>query len=100
MQLTALDWSMIGGYFAVNLRIGLWYRRRAARSTTEFFACADAHGRARGKRQSQDRKSQQNQQTERGRAPPPKRSLTVAALLCVGVHRENGAATRRERHAV
>jgi len=37
MQLTALDWSMIGGYFAVNLLIGLWYRRRAARSTTEFF---------------------------------------------------------------
>ena len=37
MQLTALDWSVIGGYFAINLLIGLWYRKRATGSTGEFF---------------------------------------------------------------
>ena len=33
----ALDWSVIGGYFALNLLIGLWYRKRATGSTGEFF---------------------------------------------------------------
>ena len=37
MQLTALDWSVIGGYFVINLLIGLWYRKRATGSTGEFF---------------------------------------------------------------
>jgi Na+/proline symporter len=37
MQLSWLDWAVIGGYFAVNLFIGLWYHKRAAGSTTEFF---------------------------------------------------------------
>jgi Na+/proline symporter len=32
MQLTRLDWAVIGGYFAVNLLIGLWYRKRATSS--------------------------------------------------------------------
>ena len=27
---------MIGGYFALNLLIGLWYRKRASGSTAEF----------------------------------------------------------------
>ncbi len=37
MRLTLLDWSIIAGYFAVNLLIGLWYRRRATGSTEEYF---------------------------------------------------------------
>src|SRR5512136_1498963 len=37
MRLTLFDWSVIAGYFAINLLIGLWYRRRAAGSTEEFF---------------------------------------------------------------
>src|SRR5512146_2071215 len=37
MQLTPLDWAVIGGYFAINLLIGLWYRKRATSSTDEFF---------------------------------------------------------------
>ena len=37
MHLTFFDWSVIGGYFAINLLIGLWYRKRATGSTTEFF---------------------------------------------------------------
>ena len=28
---------MIGGYFVINLLIGLWYRKRATGSTGEFF---------------------------------------------------------------
>jgi solute:Na+ symporter, SSS family len=32
-----LDWTVIAGYFAVNLLIGLWYRKRATSSTDEFF---------------------------------------------------------------
>jgi SSS family solute:Na+ symporter len=37
MTLTFIDWLVIGGYFAMNLAIGLYYARRARGSTTEFF---------------------------------------------------------------
>ncbi len=37
MVLTTQDWLVIGGYFALNLAIGLYYARRARGSTTEFF---------------------------------------------------------------
>src|ERR1700716_87111 len=37
MTLTLIDWLVIGGYFALNLAIGLFYARRARGSTTEFF---------------------------------------------------------------
>jgi Na+/proline symporter len=37
MRLTWIDGAVIGGYFLINLLIGLWYRKRAAGSTTEFF---------------------------------------------------------------
>src|SRR4051794_22697328 len=37
MTLTLIDWLVIGGYFALNLAIGLYYARRARGSTTEFF---------------------------------------------------------------
>ncbi|MEW6234453.1 MAG: sodium:solute symporter family protein [Candidatus Omnitrophota bacterium] len=37
MHLTIIDWAVIAGYFAINLAIGLWYRKRASRSTEEYF---------------------------------------------------------------
>ena len=37
MTLTLVDWLVIGGYFALNLAIGLYYARRARGSTTELF---------------------------------------------------------------
>lgn len=37
MHLTLLDWAVIASYFAINLGIGLWYRKRATGSTEEFF---------------------------------------------------------------
>jgi Na+/proline symporter len=37
MQLTWLDWLAIALYFAVNIGIGLYYRKRATGSTEEFF---------------------------------------------------------------
>ena len=37
MQLTTLDWVIIGGYFALSLAIGLFYFKRAGESTTEYF---------------------------------------------------------------
>jgi Na+/proline symporter len=37
MQLTWLDWSAIAIYFLGNFAIGLYYRRRAGKSVTEFF---------------------------------------------------------------
>ena len=37
MILTALDWSLIAGYFAVSLAIGLYYSRRGSRSVGEYF---------------------------------------------------------------
>ncbi len=38
MKLTIIDWAVIAAYFAVNLLIGLYYRKRATKSTEEFFA--------------------------------------------------------------
>jgi solute:Na+ symporter, SSS family len=37
MHLSLLDWSVVAGYFVVNLLIGLWYRKRATGSVDEFF---------------------------------------------------------------
>ena len=37
MTLTFLDWAIVFGYFVVSLAIGLYYTRRAGRSTGEFF---------------------------------------------------------------
>ena len=37
MTLTALDWLAIAAYFAANVAIGLWYRRRATASTEDYF---------------------------------------------------------------
>jgi solute:Na+ symporter, SSS family len=37
MKLTAIDWSIIAAYFALSLAIGVYYARRAGRSTEEFF---------------------------------------------------------------
>lgn len=37
MHLTLTDWLVIAGYFAINLGIGLWYRKRATGSTDEYF---------------------------------------------------------------
>src|SRR4029079_9707390 len=36
MTLTLVDWIVIGGYFALNLAIGLYYARRPRGSPTEF----------------------------------------------------------------
>src|SRR6201994_4661626 len=37
MQLTALDWTVIALYFALNLAIGFFYMKRASGSIGEFF---------------------------------------------------------------
>jgi Na+/proline symporter len=37
MSLTLLDWLAIAAYFAVNVAIGLYYRRRATASTADYF---------------------------------------------------------------
>jgi Na+/proline symporter len=37
MRLTYLDWAYIALYFLGNFAIGLYYRRRAGKSVTEFF---------------------------------------------------------------
>lgn len=37
MILSPLDWSIIAGYFALSLAIGLYYARRAGTSTGEYF---------------------------------------------------------------
>ncbi|HKY03801.1 MAG TPA: sodium:proline symporter, partial [Blastocatellia bacterium] len=37
MKLTVIDWAIIAAYFALSLAIGLYYARRAGRSTEEFF---------------------------------------------------------------
>jgi len=37
MRLDALDWSIIALYFAFNVAIGLYYKRRAGRDMAEFF---------------------------------------------------------------
>jgi Na+/proline symporter len=38
MTLTALDWLVIAAYFAFNLGVGLYYHRRATKSSDEYFA--------------------------------------------------------------
>lgn len=37
MKLTALDWFFVALYFAINLAIGFYYKRRAGKDTSEFF---------------------------------------------------------------
>ncbi len=37
MQLTILDWIVIAAYFAFNLLIGLYFRKRATQSVSDFF---------------------------------------------------------------
>jgi Na+/proline symporter len=37
MQLTVLDWIVIAAYFAFNLLIGLYFRKRATQSVSDFF---------------------------------------------------------------
>jgi Na+/proline symporter len=37
MKLTFLDWSVVAAYFLINLLIGLYYRKKASRSTGDFF---------------------------------------------------------------
>ncbi|HYQ87782.1 MAG TPA: sodium:solute symporter family protein, partial [Bacteroidota bacterium] len=37
MQLTATDWIVIGLYFAFNLLIGLYFRKQATKSVSDFF---------------------------------------------------------------
>jgi len=38
MELAVLDWLIIGGYFAIALGIGLWFKNRAGSSFVEYFA--------------------------------------------------------------
>ena len=37
MHLSAIDWSVIAGFFALNIVVGLAYGRRAGKSVGEFF---------------------------------------------------------------
>src|SRR6201989_2544883 len=37
MNLSPLDWTVIAAYFLFNLGIGIYYARRASKSTSEFF---------------------------------------------------------------
>lgn len=37
MKLVTIDWVIIGAYFVLSLVIGLYYARRAGRSTEEYF---------------------------------------------------------------
>lgn len=37
LQLAAIDWMIIAGYFLVSLAIGIIYTSRASKNTTEFF---------------------------------------------------------------
>ena len=37
MQLAALDWAIIVGYFALALGIGLWFKHRGGSSLAEYF---------------------------------------------------------------
>jgi len=37
MQLTIIDWLVIGAYFALNIAIGFYYKARASKSVSEFF---------------------------------------------------------------
>jgi SSS family solute:Na+ symporter len=37
MRLTPIDWLVVGAYFAFNLAIGLYYRKKATKSVSDFF---------------------------------------------------------------
>jgi Na+/proline symporter len=37
MKISPMDWVVVAAYFGVNLGIGLYYRRKASKSTNEFF---------------------------------------------------------------
>ncbi len=37
MKLTLADWIVVAGYFLINLLIGLYYRKKASASTSDFF---------------------------------------------------------------
>jgi SSS family transporter len=37
MKLAAIDWLIIAAYFALSLSVGLYFTRRASRSTDEYF---------------------------------------------------------------
>ena len=37
MKITLIDWLVVAAYFAVNLLIGLYYRKKASASTGDFF---------------------------------------------------------------
>src|SRR5574340_1517681 len=37
MKVTFIDWLVVAAYFAVNIGIGLYYRRKASKSTGDFF---------------------------------------------------------------
>ena len=37
MKLTIIDWTVVGAYFLINLLIGLYYRKKASASTSDFF---------------------------------------------------------------
>ena len=37
MKLTIVDWIVVAGYFLINLLIGLYYRKKASASTSDFF---------------------------------------------------------------
>jgi solute:Na+ symporter, SSS family len=37
MKITPIDWLVVAAYFALNLLIGLYYRKKASASTSEFF---------------------------------------------------------------
>ena len=38
MELHAIDWAIILGFFAVSLGIGLYYKNKASESFVEYFA--------------------------------------------------------------
>ena len=38
VTLSLIDWLVVAAYFAVNLAVGLYYRKRASKSVDEFFA--------------------------------------------------------------
>jgi len=37
MRLTVIDWLVVAAYFAFNLAIGLYYRKKATQSVSDFF---------------------------------------------------------------
>ena len=37
MQLTWIDWSVVALYFAINLAVGFYYKKRAGKNVDEFF---------------------------------------------------------------